>query len=154
MKKHFTYLLMATAVLCSGIVNAQTYTANVSKDSLKVLNARLSVLKANIKLMDLKIKESEEEAQVEKLGAKLLKANANAKESAIKNSDMAKKIKASTIDAKQVEKIAKNAKDDMIDAQKALDRYHKQIKNVGEIRSEIKAEESKLEGKKPLIIYK
>jgi len=136
----------------STVVKAQSYTPNVSKDSLNVLKERVTMLKAHLKLNELKIKESEEESDVEKLRVRLIAANARAKESAAKNSDIGKKI-AGTADAKTIEKIAKTAKNDMNDAQKALEAYNKQLKKVESIRSDIRIEEGKLNGRKPQVLF-
>ncbi len=138
-------------MLLATTAKAQSYTPNVSKDSLGVLKDRATILKASLKLHELKIKESEEESDIEKLRVKLLAANAKAKESAAKNSDIAKKI--TSVDAKAIEKAAKNAKSDMDNSQRALDSYNKQIKRVEGIRSDIRIEEAKLLGLKPLIIF-
>lgn len=154
MKIRFTYLIIASILLIVGTAKAQNYTPNVSKDSLAVLTDRVVVLKARLKIHELKIKESEEETDVEKLRMKLITANAKAKESAIENSDLSKKIASGTLDAKTIEKIAKKAKDDMASAQRALDSYNKQIKRVESIRSDIRVEEGKLSGKTPLIVFK
>jgi hypothetical protein len=51
-----------------------------------VLTGRQESLKASIKVQDLKLKEAEYEAEVEKLRVKLLEANGNTKESAAQNS--------------------------------------------------------------------
>ena len=131
------------------LVNAQTFTPNVSKDSVGVLTARQESLKASMKVQELKIKEAEYEAEVEKLRLKLLEANGNAKESAAQNSGE----KSNSADAKAMEKLAKKAKSDADDAKKALARYQKQIEKVDELRNEIRAEERKLTYKKPIIIY-
>ena len=149
----FTYVIIVLALLFTNRAKAQNYTPNVSKDSLTVLKDRAEVLKANLKINELKIKESEEEADVEKLRIKLIAANARAKESAIENSTLSKKIASGSLDAKTIEKIAKKAKNDMVDSQKALDSYHKQIKRVENVRSTIRIEEEKLSGKKPLIVF-
>lgn len=151
MKTKLTYLMVAIALLFATAVKAQNYTPNVSKDSLGILKDRATILKASLKLHELKIKESEEESDVEKLRIKLLTANARAKESAAQNSDVSKKI--ASVDAKAIEKAAKKAKDDMENSQKALDSYNKQIKRVESIRSDIRIEEAKLLGMKPLIIF-
>ncbi len=151
MKTKSTYLGVAIAMLFVASAKAQTYTPNVSKDSLGVLKNRAAVLKASLKLQELKIKESEEETDVEKLRIKLLAANAKAKESASQNSDLSKKI--ASLDAKTIEKSAKKAKDDMDDSQRALDSYNKQIKRVETIRSDIRIEEGKILGIKPMIFF-
>ncbi len=154
MKKHIKiYLTLALAILLSLSTKAQTYTPKVSKDSLAILNARLEALKTSAKLQELKIKESEEEEEVEQLRVKLLEANANAKNSATQNSNLSEKLKANTVDSKTIEKAAKKAKNDTADAQKALERYNKQIQKVEDIRTQIQGEERKLTYKKPLIIY-
>jgi len=151
MNARINYLIVAGIMLFGISLKAQTYTPNVSKDSLGILKDRVTILKTSLKLHELKIKESEEESDVEKLRVKLLAANARAKESAAKNSDASKKI--ATLDAKTIEKSAKNAKDDMADSQRALDSYNKQIKRVETIRSDIRFEEAKLSGMKPLVIF-
>lgn len=61
---------------------AQTYKANVSQDSIKMLNTKIELLKTNKKIFELKVKESEEESEIEKLRLKLLEANVKAKASA------------------------------------------------------------------------
>lgn len=151
MKSKFFYFIFILNGIIIGMANAQSYSPNVSKDSLGVLKERVTMLKAYLKLNELKIKESEEEADVEKLRIKLIAANAKAKESAAKNNDIGKKITAA--DAKEIEKVAKAAKSDMNDAQKALDSYNKQIKKVESIRSDIRIEEGKLNGRKPQINF-
>ncbi len=153
MKIKLRFLMLLIIVLFTYVVKAQTYTPNVSKDSLAVLNTRLDILKASIKLQELKIKESEEETDVEKLRIKLLEANGNAKESMLKSSNMSEQLKAGTQDAKAMEKVAKKAKNDASDAIKALDRFNKQIEKIESLRIEIKAEERKLSYKKPIILY-
>jgi septal ring factor EnvC (AmiA/AmiB activator) len=137
--------------LFTASAKSQTYTPNVSKDSLGVLKDRTAILKTSLKLYELKIKESEEEGDVEKLRVKLLASNAKAKESAAQNSDLSKKI--ASLDAKTIEKSAKRAKDDMADSQRALESYNKQIKRVEAIRSDIRIEEEKLLGMKQLIVF-
>ncbi|MEJ5993068.1 hypothetical protein WG904_01465 [Pedobacter sp. Du54] len=151
MNAKFPYFIVAIVLLFSVNGKAQTYTPNVSKDSLGILKDRVTILKTTLKLHELKIKESEEEGDVEKLRIRLLAANARAKESAAQNSSVSKKI--ATVDAKAIERAAKNAKKDMDDAQRALDLYNKQIKRVESIRSDIRVEEGKLLGMKPLIIF-
>ena len=144
-------LLLMVGIMLFGatLANAQTFTPNVSKDSLGVLTARQESLKASMKVQELKIKEAEYEAEVEKLRLKLLEANGNAKESAAQNSGE----KPNGADAKAMEKLAKKAKSDAEDAKKALTRYQKQIEKVDELRNEIRAQERKLTYKKPVIIY-
>ena len=131
---------------------AQTYNPKVSKDSLSILTNRVDVLKMNIKVLELKIKESEEETDVEKLRLKLLEANGNAKSSSESHSANINKS-GSMIDQKAAEKLAKRAKSDADDAQKALERYNKQIAKVEDIRTQIQGEERKLGYKKPHIVY-
>jgi len=152
MKKYYFFTGFALFLFLSPAVRAQSYTPNVSKDSLNVLKQRESMLKAHLKLNDLKIKESDEEAEVEKLRLKLIGANARAKESAAKNNDIGKKIGASAT-AKEIEKIAKEAKNDMNDAQKALEAYNKQLKRVDDIRSNIRVEEEKLQALQPRLLF-
>ena len=135
-------------------VLAQTYTAKVSKDSLGILTNRVEVLKASIKLLELKIDESKEEAEVEKLRMKLLEANGNAKASSEQTNNHSNKTAAgSSIDVKTMEKLSKKAKSDADNAQKALERFNKQIAKVEDIRTEIQGEERKLGYKKPVIVY-
>jgi LPS O-antigen subunit length determinant protein (WzzB/FepE family) len=129
---------------------AQSYSAKVSKDSVGILTNRVEVLKTSIKLLELKIKEADEEAEVEKLRLKLLEANDKSKESASKKNDQFKK---ETLDAKTLEKLGKAAKNDAGDAQKANDKFSKQIAKVEDIRTQIQGEERKLGYKKPQIIY-
>jgi septal ring factor EnvC (AmiA/AmiB activator) len=82
-----------------------------------------------------------------------LEANANAKSSAAQNSSLSEKLKTADIDSKTMEKAAKRTKNDTADAQKALERYNKQIQKVEDIRTQIQGEERKLTYKKPLIVY-
>ncbi|RZK55537.1 MAG: hypothetical protein EOO87_07625 [Pedobacter sp.] len=145
--------LFVSFVLLANLASAQTFTPKVSKDSVGVLTARLEAVKASAKLQNLKIKEAEEENDVEKLRIKVLEAEGNVKASAQDQADAAEKTKAGNLDAKAAEKIAKKAKSDVADAQKALDRYNKQIEKVEALRNEIKAEERKLTYKKPYIIF-
>ncbi|SFH40670.1 hypothetical protein [Pedobacter insulae] len=153
MNFRYTFLATALALVFTTGLKAQTYMPKVSKDSLGILEDRIAVLKATLKLHELKVKEAEEEKDVEKLRIKLIKANADSKESASKNDDLSKKFGTGTLDAKAIQKIAKRAKDDMNDAQKALDSYDKQKKRVEDIRSEIRVEEEKLLGMKPLVSF-
>lgn len=153
MKIKIIYLIAALALVFVSSVNAQTYTPNVSKDSLKVLKDRMDVLKASLKVNELKIKEFEEEVDVEKLRVKLLKANEKAKESAVKNSELSKKLSTGVLEKKEVEKMANRAKNDMADSQKALESYKKQITRVESIRSTIGIEEGKIRAVKPRVIF-
>ena len=141
------FLLFASTAI------AQTYTPKVSKDSLGVLSARLDALKSSLKVQELKIKEAEEEADVEKLRLKLLEANDIAKIAAAQDTEVAEKLKSGKIDAKSADKILKKAKSDKTNAEKALDRFNKQIEKVEDIRTQIQGEERKLAYKKPLIVY-
>lgn len=143
------FLIGGIVLFGAKLASAQTFTPNVSKDSVGVLTARQESLKASMKVQELKIKEAEYEAEVEKLRLKLLEANGNAKESAAQNSGE----QANTGDAKAIEKLAKKAKNDAADAKKALTRYEKQIEKVDELRNEIRTEERKLTYKKPNIIF-
>ncbi|RZL50660.1 MAG: hypothetical protein EOP00_03305 [Pedobacter sp.] len=148
--------LMITILTCvsiTAIAQAQEYKPKVSKDSLAILNARLESLKASTKIQELKIKEAEEEADVEKLRLKLLEANDLAKTSAAQHSEVSEKAKGGSFDAKAAEKSAKKAKTDSADAVKALERFNKQIAKVEDLRTQIQGEERKLTYKKPLIIY-
>jgi len=145
--------LLGCLVCLGSFANAQTFTPKVSKDSVGVLMARLEAVKASAKLQSLKIKEAEEENDVEKLRIKVLEAEGNVKASAQDQADAAEKTKTGNLDAKASEKIAKKAKSDVVDAQKALDRYNKQIEKVENLRNEIKAEERKLTYKKPYIVF-
>lgn len=155
MKKNYKiYLLLAIATSITSIAKSQTYSAKVSRDSVGILAARIEALKASVKVQELKIKESEEETEVEKLRIKLLEANDIAKKSATQNSDNSGKIKTGNVDIKASTKLAKQAKNDMESAQKALERYNKQINKVEDVRTEIQKEEQKLTYKKPLVSYK
>lgn len=147
MKKIHILLLIA---LSSFKLSAQTYEAKVSKDSVNILNNRIEVLKASIKIHELKIEESDEETQVEKLRIKLLEANNEAKESSEKYSKFSNKTSGeSSLNLKEIQKLAKKSQTATDDAAKALDRFHKQIAKVEEIRTKITAEERKLGYKKP-----
>lgn len=135
-------------------VMAQTYTSRVSKDSVGVLANRVEVLKAGIKLIELKLDEAKQEDEVEKLRLKLLEANGNAKASAELSSKNSDKIESgASIDLKAIDKLAKKNKSNADDAQKALERFNKQIAKVENLRTEIQAEERKLGYKKPKVVY-
>ncbi|WP_421938345.1 hypothetical protein [Pedobacter sp.] len=135
-------------------VFAQTYTPQVSKDSLGVLTARVKILKMNIDLLEMKIKESEEEEEVEKLRLKLMEANGKMKVSAEKTSAHGSKTgKGAEVDLKAMEKLSKQAKNDSEDAIKALDRFNKQIAKVEKLRLEIQAEERKIGYVKPWVAF-
>ncbi len=136
-----------------GKLSAQGFVAQVPKDSLQVLTQRVEALKASLKIYELKVKEASEEVEVEKLRVKLVQANETAKKSAQNNSDMAAKLKKGTTDSKTAEKIAKQAKNDTADAQKAIERYHKQISKVETLRTEIRNEERKLTARQPTVIF-
>lgn len=147
------WMMLLIGVSYTTTLTAQEYKPKVSKDSVGVLNARIEALKASAKVQELKIKEAEEETDVEKLRLKLLEANDVAKISAAQNNELTEKLKSGAVDAKSAEKIVKKAKTDASDAQKALDRYNKQIAKVEEVRTQIQIEERKLTYKKPQIIY-
>ena len=151
MKKILFFLF---ALVISSFVNAQTYTPKVSKDSVGILTDRIDVLKASIKLLELKIAESKEETEVEKLRLKLLEANGNSKTSAERVSNhSAKTVSGSSVDLKAMEKLSKKSKADAESAIKALERFNKQISSVEDIRSQIQSEERKLGYKSPKIVY-
>ena len=147
-------ILSVIVVMATAPLMAQTYTPRVSKDSVGILKNRIDVLKASINLQELKIKESEEEADVEKLRIKLLEANGNAKSSSEKSNKIGNRTEAgASIDLKEMAKLAKSAKNDAEDAQRALDRFNKQINKVEDIRKDIEKEERKLGYKKPIIVF-
>jgi hypothetical protein len=132
---------------------SQTYNDNVSKDSVLILNKRVEALKNNMKLLDLKLQEAEEEDAVDKLKIKLFEANETAKLSAQKLSNNGDK-NSSSIDVKKSQKLSKQAKNDADDASKALDRLNKQMEKVEGIRSKIKVEELKVNLNKPVVLFK
>lgn len=133
---------------------AQTYTANVSQDSVKTLNNRIELLKTNVKILELKVKESEEEAVVEKLRLKLLEANGKAKASAEEsNTYSSKTVSGSSIDMKSMDKMSMKVKGDAAEARKALQKFNKQVANVEEVRAEIKTEERKIGYRKPSVVF-
>ncbi|SOD18064.1 hypothetical protein [Pedobacter xixiisoli] len=151
--KKYIYLSIVAAGLGISTASAQVYVAKVSKDSVGVLTGRLEALKISQKIQELKIDEAKEEAEVEKLRVKLLEANDKAKESAAKSSGHISKTGSSDINIKETEKLAKKAKNDMEDSQKALDRFNKQIRAVEKVRAEIQTEERKAGYKKPLLSF-
>jgi len=151
--KKYIYLSLATAVLGISSIKAQVYVAKVSKDSVGILTNRLEALKISQKIQELKIEEAKEETEVEKLRVKLLDANDKAKESAAKSSSHTSKAGNGDLNLKEMEKLAKKAKSDMSDSQKALERFNKQINAVEKIRSKILEEERKAGYKKPAIIF-
>ncbi|WP_316831353.1 hypothetical protein [Pedobacter aquatilis] len=135
-------------------IMAQTYTARVSKDSVNTLANRIELLKANIKLLEVKIDEAKEEAEVEKLRQKLLEANGNARVSAEQMSNQSNKTSSlSAVDLKAIDKLSKKSKSDTNEAQKALERFNKQIAKVEDIRTQIQGEERKVGYKVPKLIY-
>lgn len=152
MNRKIFNLIVVFVFLSVGQLKAQDYLTQVSKDSLAVLNGRIDALKAIQKVQELKVDESKEEDEVEKLRIKLLEANDKAKKSAELNSKHAEKL-IKGVDVKQTAKLAKSAKSDMESSQKALDRYRKQIDKVEKLRQKIKTEEQKLGYKKPNIIF-
>lgn len=154
--KKITLFLVAVILTAAVPAFAQTYSAKVQKDSVAVLTSRIDQLKANLKLLELKVKESQEETEVEKLRIKLLKANENAKKSSEKANKGTKSNAGagSDIDLKELEKLSKKVKSDQDDAQKALERFNKQISKVESIRTQIQTEERKISGKRPEVIFK
>lgn len=148
------YIFLFFVIVATIPAMAQTYNPRVSRDSVGILKGKVDMLKSSIKILELKIKESEEEAEVEKLRLKLLEANGDAKSSYAKNSNQADNTGSrSSIDLKAMEKLSKKAKSDADDAHKALERFNKQIDKVEDIRSQIETEERKLNYKKPQIVY-
>lgn len=148
--------LIFACVLIAGSISAmaQTYSPKVSKDSLSTLSEKVDVLKQHMKVLELKIKEAEEETNVEKLRLKLLEIKGNAKESADKASRNIDKTDAgSSVDLKSMAKLSKKAKSDADESQKALSRYNKQISKVEDIRTQIQGAERKLGYKKPQLVY-
>jgi len=148
------FLLVLFSIVSSSVAMAQTYKANVSKDSVNILNTRIDLLKTNIKILELKVKESQEEDAVEKLRLKVLEANGKAKASAEEtNTYSSKTVSGSSIDMKSMDKMSKKVKGDAIEARKALDRFNKQVGKVEDIRSQIKTEERKVGYRKPAVIF-
>ncbi|MDN3586948.1 hypothetical protein QWY86_09730 [Pedobacter aquatilis] len=146
----FAILLVTTCKVSM----AQTYTANVSQDSVKTLNNRIELLKTNVKILELKVKESEEEAAVEKLRLKLLEANGKAKASVEEsNTYSSKTVSGSSIDMKSMDKMSMKVKGDAAEARKALQKFNKQVANVEEVRAEIKTEERKIGYRKPSVVF-
>ena len=149
-----TIFFICVMFVVSVAAMGQTYSPKVSKDSLGILNGKIDVVKMHIKILELKIKEAEEETNVEKLRLKLMEIKGNAKESADKASrNMDKTDAGSSVDLKSIAKLSKKAKSDQDDAQKALERYNKQISKVENIRTQIQGEERKLSYKKPQVVY-
>lgn len=149
-----TIFFICVMFVVSVAAMGQTYSPKVSKDSLGILNGKVDVVKMHIKILELKIKEAEEETNVEKLRLKLMEIKGNAKESADKASrNMDKTDAGSSVDLKSIAKLSKKAKSDQDDAQKALERYNKQISKVEDIRTQIQGEERKLSYKKPQVVY-
>lgn len=147
-------LFLNLLLLFSLSLLAQTYTPKVSRDSLGVLNSRVSVLKINMEVLEMKIKESEEEMEVEKLRLKLMETNGDAKVSAERSSaNSAKTGTGEAVDLKAMQKLSKKAKSDSDDAIKALERFNKQISKVEKLRMEIQAEERKLSYLKPWVAF-
>lgn len=148
------FLLITLLVITCKITMAQTYKANVSQDSIKMLNTKIELLKTNKKIFELKVKESEEESEIEKLRLKLLEANVKAKASAQEtNTYSSKTVSGSTIDMKSMDKMSMKVKGDVIEARKALQRFNKQVSKVEDIRSQIKAEERKISYRKSAITF-
>ncbi|WP_316739743.1 hypothetical protein [Pedobacter aquatilis] len=148
------FLFLTLIVISYKVTSAQTYKANVSQDSVKTLNTRIELLKSNVKILELKVRESEEEETVEKLRLKLLEANGKAKASAEEtNTYSSKTVSGSTIDMKSMDKMSRKVKGDAIEARKALERFNKQIDKVQDIRSEILAEERKVGYRKPAVVF-
>lgn len=148
------FLLIIILVITCKVTMAQTYKANVSQDSVKILNTRIELLKADIKILELKIKESEEEDAVEELRLKLLEANGKAKASAEEtNTYSSKTVSGSSIDMKSMDKMSKKVKGDAIEARKALERFNKQVAKVEDVQSQIKTEERKIGYRKPFVIF-
>ena len=152
MNKKFTYLFVLLFICSISYAQAQNYVSQISKDSLSILNDRIEALKTSQKVYELKVEEAKEENEVEKLRVKLLEANDNAKQSASKNSKHTEKL-IKGVNPKETAKLAKTARSDMENAQKALDRYNKQINKVEKLREKIKSEEQKLSYKKPTITF-
>lgn len=146
-------IIFSCLVIISAIPGmAQTYNPKVSKDSASILNTRIEILKINIKVIELKIKESEEEADIEKLRLKLLEANGISKASLESHSANINKS-GTVVDQKVSEKLSKKAKNDVSEAQKASEKYNKQIAKVEDIRTQIQGEERKLGYKKPQVFF-
>ncbi|MCJ0742104.1 hypothetical protein [Pedobacter montanisoli] len=153
MKKIYTLLTVGFSLLSANVF-AQKYTSQVSKDSLTTLNYRLDALKASQKLYELKIKEADEEAEVEKLRVKLTDANAKAEQAAKKNTSVAELLKDGKTEHKNVAKAAKAAQSEMAAAAKALEKYNKQIKRVEDLRAQIQSEEQKITQKSSQVVFK
>jgi hypothetical protein len=153
MKNIFKYILVFISIVSiSVIAKAQSFEPQISKDSLTVLKNNQLILKASLKIHELKIQEANEEEEAGKLLSKLLVANNVAKESAIYNSKITEGLKGAQ-DIKAVEKAAKKVKSDTADAQKALERFNKQLKKIDDLKSEIRNEERRILEVKPKIIF-
>lgn len=153
MKAKFILTLALVATTSIARVKAQEFNFKVSRDSVGVLTAQLEALKASQKVQELKLKEFEEEQNVEKLRVKLLVAKDIANVSAAKITQKQDSLK-STSDIKAQEKINKQAKSDAEDAQRALERFVKQVEKVEAPRLQIQAEERKLTYKKPFVDFR
>lgn len=151
MKINIPVILIVIAVSALS-VKAQEFNPKVSRDSAGILSAQLEALKASQKVQELKLKEFDEQQEVEKLRVKLMLANDVAKASAAKSTETADKLKGTT-DIKTQEKAAKQARNDAEDSQKALERFKKQIEKVELLRGQIQMEERKMTYKKPVIVF-
>jgi DNA repair exonuclease SbcCD ATPase subunit len=146
------YLLVgALAIFSFTASKAQTISSNVSKDSIAVLNKQLDGLKAKQKLVELKIDEGKEEEKLSDLRDKMAKADKATAESAKLNSEYNEKISKGQGDAKELQKIANNAKRDMDRSQSVLKSYNQRHTKLRELKEKIAKEEAKLNSQRPLV---
>jgi hypothetical protein len=151
MKINITVILIVISISAFS-VKAQEFNPKVSRDSVGILSAQIEALKASQKVQELKLKEFDEQQEVEKLRVKLMLANDIAKASTLKSTEIAEKLKGTT-DIKTQERAAKQAKTDTEDAQKVSERFKKQIEKVELLRGQIQMEERKLTYKKPIVLF-
>ena len=139
---------------CYFNLSAQDYTSKVSRDSVAVLNSRIDILKSCIRLIELKLSEASQEADIQKQKLKIIDLKGSEKDAVKESKRLSEALESGTeIDIKKAEKMSKRATSSAKNLSKAVDKLRRQIDKVEDIRTEIQTEERKLTSKSPNIIY-
>ena len=139
---------------CHFNLSAQDYTSKVSRDSVAVLNSRIDILKSSIRLIELKLSEASQEADIQKQKLKIIDLKGSEKDAVKESKRLSEALESGTeIDIKKAEKMSKRATSSAKNLSKAVDKLRRQIDKVEDIRTEIQTEERKLTSKSPNIIY-
>lgn len=144
-----------TLLFCMSVisVSAQNYSHKVSRDSVAALKLRVEILKASVKMHELKLTEAEQEADIEKQELKVLDLQGIEKSTTDESDKVSGELKnGKETDIKKVEKLSRKAVNSSRNLENATERLRKLHEKVEDTRSDIKTEELRLESRK-LVVY-